>query len=296
MTLGEKQAAASPTSRLIEGIERVDLRIRDIGRALGFYRDVVGLDVAEADDERALLSAPEGRPLLALTTAGVTAPADRRATGLFHTAVRFPDRRALGEALARLVDARYAIGAGDHGVSEALYVDDPDGNGVELYRDRPRDEWPPPRPGELVAMGTEPVDLNDVLNSALSHGALRSGAPEGTVVGHVHFQVADIDRTIEFYRDALGLDLMAKMGTQAAFFSSHGYHHHIGTNVWNSRGRGPASREHAGLDRVVLSATRDELESLRQRLDESGHDFDAVDSQIVLIDPNGIELQFAAQS
>ncbi len=292
----QRGPAPSPTSKLIERIERVELRVRDVDRALGFYRDIVGLEVTHADAERALVSAPQGTPLLSLASAGVTAPAARRATGLFHTAIRYPDRRALGESLARLVEARYAVGAGDHGVSEALYVDDPDGNGVELYRDRPRDQWPPPRPGELVAMGTAPVDLNGLLNDALSHGAVRRAAPAGTVVGHVHFQVADIDQTVEFYAATLGLDLMAKLGTQAAFFASYGYHHHIGANVWNSRGQGPATRAHAGLDRLVLSTRREELDTLRHRLAQGGHRFDGTETEMVVMDPSGIELQFVAES
>jgi catechol 2,3-dioxygenase len=278
------------TSRLIDHIARVELRVRDIERAIDFYRDVVGLQVVEKTTDAALLGVSGDSPLLALSSSGVTQPADRRATGLFHTAFRYPDRIALGLALARLVEAGLRIGAGDHLVSEALYVDDADGNGVELYRDRPRDEWPPPQPGNLVAMATEPVDLDSLL--AESVGAERDGAPSGTAVGHVHFQVADVDETVDFYRDVLGLDLMARIGSQAAFFASNGYHHHIGTNSWNSRGQGPASRESAGLDRAVFATNLAELNDLRARLAERDYEFTEDDDRITLKDPNGIELQF----
>jgi catechol 2,3-dioxygenase len=282
--------AGTATSRLIDHIARVDLRVRDIDRAIGFYRDIVGLKVLEQTGDRALLGGRNEEPIVALSSAGVTQPADGRATGLFHTAFRYPDRIALGLALARLVEAGLRIGAGDHLVSEALYIDDPHGNGVELYRDRPREEWPPPQPGNRVAMATEPVDLNALL--AESDGAEREGSVEGVDIGHVHFQVADVDETVDFYRDVLGLDLMARIGSQAAFFSSGGYHHHIGANTWNSRGQRPASRESAGLNRVQFATERNELESLKSRLGERNYEFNDESDGITLIDPNGIELQF----
>lgn len=279
------------TSNLIERIERVDLRVRDIDRALEFYRDIVGLEVLERDGAGASLGGRDGA-VIALTSEGVTTPAARRATGLFHTAIRYPNRRGLAEALVRLDAAGYRVGVGDHGVSEALYVDDPDGNGVELYRDRPRDQWPRPGPGERVRMGTGPIDLNELV-SDVGSGAAEARAPAGTSIGHVHLQVGDLDRTIAFYRGALGLDLMATLGNQAAFFASRGYHHHIGANVWNSRGQGPAERTHAGLERVVLHVeTRQELRDARDRLSSAGHDVAGDDAELVVGDPDGIELRF----
>jgi bacterioferritin len=139
-------------SRLVKGIGRVDLRVRDIDRAVGFYRDVVGLEVSQMGGTRAELRSPEGPAFLVLDAAGVSEPADPHATGLFHTAFRFPTRAALGDALRRVVDARLELGAGDHLVSEALYVDDPDGNGVELYWDRPVEQWPVSTESALVPM------------------------------------------------------------------------------------------------------------------------------------------------
>ncbi|HEV2755606.1 MAG TPA: VOC family protein, partial [Actinomycetota bacterium] len=146
-------------STLIQRIERVDLRVRDVESSLRFYRDVVGLEVTEQSPERAALATPGGEPFLTLLSTGVTRAADPRSTGLFHIAIRFPTRATLGDALARLADAGLAIGAADHAVSEALYISDPDGNGVELYYDRAVEEWPPPTGGALVPMVTLPVDL-----------------------------------------------------------------------------------------------------------------------------------------
>jgi catechol 2,3-dioxygenase len=281
-------------STLIDHIGRVNLRVSNIGAAVDFYRDIVGLHVLEQDGNRALLGAAEGPGFLALNSDGVDARAVRHATGLFHTAFRYPDRAALAEALARVIGAGLELGAGDHGVSEALYIDDPDGNGVELYRDRPVEEWPKPGPDERVRMYTEPVDLSGLLAESGRDGATSAAAPPGTGIGHVHLQVSDVGRTVSFYVDEVGLDLMARMGGQAAFFSSNGYHHHVGANSWNSSGRGPAPRNHAGLDQVDFSA-RDssELERLEDRLSETGHALERRADGLITRDPDGVELRFS---
>jgi catechol 2,3-dioxygenase len=283
------------TSRLIGRIERVDLRVTDVEGALAFYRDVVGLDVVEKDSDDAALAAPGGPVFLRLTSAGVTQPAVRSATGLFHVAIRFPGKAALGDALARLVSAGYEIGAGDHGVSEALYVDDPSGNGIELYYDRPREQWPAPSGDALVGMTTGPVDLQGLLDAGNGHAAVGADAAPDTDVGHVHLQVAEIERTVRFYVDELGLDLTQRFGGQAAFLSSNGYHHHIGANTWSSRGGTLAPEDSAGLARIVFAVTdEDVLERTRLRLAEHGRAPMGSDGRdFTVTDPDGIELGFA---
>jgi catechol 2,3-dioxygenase len=281
------------TSTLIDSIGRVDLRVQEIARAVDFYRDIVGLEVVNQTDQRASLRAPGGPVLLTLEATGVDTPADRGATGLFHTAFLYPDRVSLADALARLVEGGYRIGAGDHGVSEALYVDDPDGNGIELYRDRPVEDWPKPGPGERVGMHTAAVDLKDLLSDSQNLGAASTAAPEGTRIGHVHLQVSDLERTLRFYVDGLGLDLMATMMGSAGFMSSGGYHHHIGANTWNSRGRGPAPRNRAGLDRLVLRVpSSEDLDRARSRLGELGFETAGSPEELIVRDPDGIELRF----
>ncbi|HET7483422.1 MAG TPA: VOC family protein [Actinomycetota bacterium] len=273
----------------------MDLRVRSIDESLAFYRDVVGLEVAERSIESAALRSPGGAELLRLNSAGVTERAEKRATGLFHVAIRFPTRSALGDVLARLVAAGIEIGAGDHGVSEALYIDDPDGNGVELYWDRPEDQWPAPSEDMLVPMVTLPVDLQGVLDEGRGNDAVGRLAEAGTDVGHVHLQVSDVESTVRFYADEVGLDLVARMGGQAAFFSSNGYHHHIGANAWNSRGSGPATPSHAGLSRVVFGVDDvEQLERLRLRLEEHGHRVSGAENESVMVsDPDGNELVFS---
>ena len=141
-------------------------------------------------------------------------------------------------------------GASDHAVSEALYLDDPDGLGVELYRDRPREEWPPPAPGNRVFMVTEPLDAEGVMDAA--EGDLPDAA-NGLVVGHVHLKVADVDSAVDFWTREIGMELMATYGADAAFIADEGYHHHVGANQWYSRGAALEPAEGPGLDRVVIA-------------------------------------------
>ncbi len=281
-------------SRLIDHIARVDLRVRDIANSLSFYRDVVGLQVARQSPTSASLGSPGRSEFLALDSTDVTAPAEATATGLFHVAIRFPTRADLGDALARLVAAGAEIGAGDHLVSEALYIDDPDGNGLELYWDRPPEQWPPPRGESIVPMATLPVDLQSLLNEGRGSAAVGAPAPAGTDVGHVHLQVSDIARTARFYGDEVGLDLTGRLGNQAAFFSSNAYHHHIAANTWRSLNGKPASRESAGLERVVFSVSDDqELDSLRRRLAiAEGAVVGDDDGAVVVRDPDDNEVWF----
>ena len=222
---------------MITHVKRVDLRVDDLAAATAFYRDVVGL---EATGDGAALGPAAGPQLLRLTSEGVGSRAPRRAAGLFHTAFRFPTRPDLAAALRRA--APYLTGASDHGVSEALYLDDPAGNGVELYWDRPRDAWPPD-------MVTEPLDLQDLAAA----GPAAPRAPEGTDIGHVHLKVSDLPRAEEFWVGDLGFDVMHRYGTDAAFVATGGYHHHVGLNTWMSRGATVGPPDAAGLDRVVFA-------------------------------------------
>jgi catechol 2,3-dioxygenase len=289
----EATREALTRSRLIDRIERVDLRVRDIDTSLGFYRDLVGLEVLSRDEHHAELGPPGGPVMLRLDSTGVTFPAEQRSTGLFHVAIRFPNRPALGDVLARLASAQMAIGAGDHLVSEALYIDDPDNNGIELYRDRPVDEWPEPEGDMIVPMATLPVDLDGVLSEGRGADAVGRQAAPGTDIGHVHLQVSDIPATTRFYSEVLGLDLIATLGAQAGFYSSNGYHHHIGANTWNSRGAQPARKDQAGLERIVFAVReRDELQDAKVRLAEFGASTQEDADELMVLDPDGVELRF----
>jgi catechol 2,3-dioxygenase len=192
---------------------------------------------------------PEADELVALRASERPGPAPRRATGLFHTAFVYPTRGQLGAALLRVANERAAFaGASDHLVSEALYLDDPDALGIELYRDRPRETWPAPEPGEKVHMDTLPLDLHALAAEA-------EGDSRGVRIGHVHLKVADVEEAVRFWTGEVGLELMAGWAGQAAFLAADGYHHHIGVNTWSSRGADPEPPEGPGLDAVVLGGT-----------------------------------------
>jgi len=230
-------------------IDHVALRVSDVARSAAFYALVGGLEVRAQDEERATLGAPAGGPtILRLRRSQRQTRSAARSTGLFHTALLFEGRAGLGGALRRIAEAGIPLtGASDHGVSEALYLDDPDGLGVELYRDRPRESWAPPAaPGDRVAMFTGPLDVRALLGDA---------APDAgrVTLGHAHLKVSDLDVAVRFWVDGLGFDLMQHFGGAAAFVAAGGYHHHVGLNVWHSLGAPPEDRAAPGLDQVALS-------------------------------------------
>jgi catechol 2,3-dioxygenase len=272
----------------------VSLRVTDLDRARDFYSDALGLVTLSEQDGVARMGAGD-RPLVELdANESAASPSPPRATGLFHLALLFPSRAELGRTVQRVLDTGVGLtGASDHLVSEAVYLNDPDGNGIEIYRDRPREQWPPPPPGQAVAMDTIPLDLGGLMADAASPNG--AADPE-TVMGHVHLKVSDLDQSVAFYRDALGLDLMAQLGPQAAFLSAGGYHHHVGLNVWHSRGAGPPPPGAAGLSWFALElpsreAVGEAVESLRH----AGHETeDDGDGEVLVRDPDGICIRLRA--
>ena len=189
-------------------IRAVHLAVSSLGTSVEFYRRVVGLELLSQGAEVAVLGTPAGEPLLHLTRLAEPAPAPPGSIGLFHAAILLPDRRALAAAARRLMLApRPLTGASDHGVSEALYLRDPDDIGLELYADRPRDAWPA-TPDGGIAIFTAPLDLKELLAMEPDPEAT---VPPGTTIGHVHLRVSDPERSVRFYRDVLGLDLIAEM-------------------------------------------------------------------------------------
>jgi catechol 2,3-dioxygenase len=267
-------------------VARVALRVSDVERSAGFYSRVAGLAVRESDDDAASLGAPDGGPLrLELRRSARPGTAPRRAAGLFHTAFRYPGRPGLGAALRRLAEARHPLaGAADHLVSEALYLEDPDGLGIELYRDRPRSEWPPPAPGERVRMDTLPLDLDPILAAADP-----DGPADGIEIGHVHLKVADVERSVRFWTEAIGLELMTRFGADAAFLADDGYHHHVGVNAWFSRGAELEPPDGPGLDQVVVGVDDPgAFERLRGRVEAAGVPVSGSDDRVETSTPDGV--------
>ncbi|MGC9467404.1 MAG: VOC family protein [Anaerolineae bacterium] len=216
----------------------VHLTVANAERMLGFYEEVLGFIRRSGKKGVVQLGAGETRVLLQLTEDPDARPKPSGTTGLYHFAIRVPTRRDLALALLRLRDHDYPLqGASDHGVSEALYLVDPEGNGIEIYRDRPREAWP--RGGDELEMMTAPLDLKELLETLEADNAGSAASTKmapGTDIGHIHLQVGDLSEAERFYQDILGLDLMQRYGNSAAFFSAGGYHHHVAVNVWAGRG------------------------------------------------------------
>jgi catechol 2,3-dioxygenase len=211
----------------------VHLTVSDLGRSLDYYERIVGLQVHDRENGSARLGAG-GEDLLVLYEQPGAEPAPRN-TGLFHFALLVPSRHDLARWLTHAIKDDIALeGLSDHLVSEAIYLRDPDWHGIEIYRDRPRAEWE--REGDYVKMATIPLDVQGVLSALDGGEGPFERLPRDTTMGHVHLQVADIPATERFYTGQLGLDLQARYGPQATFMSAGGYHHHLGANVWNSRG------------------------------------------------------------
>ncbi|WP_123623221.1 VOC family protein [Halorubrum sp. CSM-61] len=277
-------------------IGRAALRVADLNETTAFYRDVVGLAVLDRDggDRPTAVLGVDGTTLLVLEEEPDRPERARTDAGLFHTAFRVPSRAALGEALARVRDRWRLDGASDHLVSEALYLDDPEGNGVEIYRDRPREEWPVDDDG-TVRMATEPLDVEGVTGAAGgSDDGPADRVPPGTDVGHMHLEVTSLSAFEAVYVDGFGFEV-GMTGPNVRFVAAGGYHHHLGANTWRGRTTPAAGRGLAWFEVVVPDAAA--LEALRERLDEAavGGDVeftvDERDEGIAVTDADGIEVR-----
>jgi catechol 2,3-dioxygenase len=267
----------------------VELTVSDLGRSLDYYRKAIGLGVRQEVDGRASLGGDS--ELLVLHEVPGAQPAPRN-TGLFHFALLVPERRDLAAWLAHAIREQVPMtGVSDHFVSEALYLRDPDGHGIEIYADRPRELWE----GQVARMTTEPLDLENLLGELDDpEQEPFDGLPGGTVMGHVHLQVADIPETLRFYRDVMGFDEMATLGSQATFLATGGYHHHVGANTWASAGAPPPPEGSASLRLASVflpdSASRDEVVG---RVAATGQDPEETPEGPVVRDPSGNRLLLA---
>lgn len=236
-------------------IGKVVLTVNDLSRVGDFYQDVIGLNRISGDAGTLVLGAGD-LPLLELRrdTGARFRPQE---AGLFHTAFLLPDRHALGSWLRGAAERGQALdGASDHLVSEAIYLHDPEGNGIEIYADRPRTSWQ--RNGAEVQMDTVALDLQGLIAAGR---APWHNMPEGSVIGHVHLQVGNVAQAEEFYMNSLKMDRTSHV-FGASFFATGGYHHHLAGNIWNSRGAGPRSVDATGLSEVVLQADPDAMRAL----------------------------------
>jgi catechol 2,3-dioxygenase len=261
--------SAVPTfaSRTPLRIGATALAVRDLDRVAGYYQSLLGLAEIERTAGTVRLGAG-GVPFLILEHRPDAGPDDPRAAGLYHNAFLMPTRRDLARWIAHIIAQRVPVsGASDHEVSEAIYLDDPEGNGVEVYADRPASSWR--WQDNMVAMVTEPLDVEAILQEIDEKTPPYTTAPEGLRVGHIHLHVGDVGKAEEFYGGIMGLAVVRRRGG-ATFMSSGGYHHHVGANTWRSPGAGPRDPDRAGLSWFAIEAEEKAHDRLAARLRAAG--------------------------
>jgi catechol 2,3-dioxygenase len=255
-------------------VGRVRLQVSDLERSLAWYGQVLGMRVLSRDGGRATLGAQGGdRPLVELAERPGAAPVPHRGRlGLYHFAILLPDRAALGRFVTHLDEVGERFGASDHLVSEATYLHDPDGLGIEVYADRPRPSWK--ADGAELRMDTTPMDVRSVV--AAGGGERWTGMPAGTTIGHVHLHVGTLERAAAFYHAALGLDAVVWSYPGALFLSAGGYHHHLGLNTWAGPvARPPAADEAQLLEWELVVPSAADVEAVSRSLADAGFTVDA---------------------
>ncbi len=264
-------------------LSQATLRVRDLEASLAFWRDLLGLELVQAHGDRYTLAPSGGAFVLELQHDPKAPPRPHPSVGLYHLAVLLPGPEDLGALLRRLLEARYPLeGVADHGVSEAVYLRDPEGNGLELYRDRPRHTWP--YQGGALAMFTRPLDVEGLLAQAPRPRPL----PPKARLGHVHLHVADLEEAEAFYTGVLGLTVTQRTYPGARFLAAGAYHHHLGLNTW-ARGR-RAPPEATGLVRYAWRVDPQALEELKHHLEARRVPYREDGTALELVDPAGVRV------
>jgi catechol 2,3-dioxygenase len=287
MTSTEKTTTTAATLPGAMRLGAAHLTVTDLDRSIPFYTNTVGLRLMERTEDGVATMGAGDDAVVVLHELPGARPAGRHA-GLYHVALLYPTREELAHATGRLAVTRTPIqGASDHGTHEAIYLPDPDGNGLELAADRPRTEWP-----ELNAysIGPQPLDL-DALLAAAGDGHPNAAASPGLQVGHVHLHVGDVDEGLRFYRDVVGFEEMVRLPT-AAFVAAGGYHHHLAFNVWRGPGVPPQPEAVTGLRHwTLVLPDADSVDALRARARDAGVAVEEDGDALVLRDPWRIELR-----
>lgn len=281
-------------------ISHVQLKVSDMNRSLRFYEEVLGFSVLNRSGNEVYLTTDGKRSLISLVEVPNSFPLQRGQAGLYHFALLLPTRKDLANFVQNLIQHNVRIGAGDHYVSEAIYLYDPDGNGIEVYRDRPEEEWEWFTESD-INMGTDPVDFPSLLaESDNSWNKL----PEDTVMGHIHLSVSNLQQSEQFYIDLLGYNLVKRYTRQALFVSTGKYHHHIGMNTWESLGGNIGAENSVGIKSYTIVLENENMANqIKEKLTSANHKVELFDEApkfggnqlFSTIDPSGIRIVFTIE-
>jgi catechol 2,3-dioxygenase len=272
-------------------IGHVKVKVTNLQRSIRFYQDVLGFDILEQTSSTVKLTTDGKTSFLSLEQPENVLPKQERTTGLYHFAILLPNQTALANIVIQLVNKGVRFGSSDHLVSEALYLHDPDGNEIEIYRDRVPSEWNWKR--DEVDMAVDPLDFENLLKHATPDKPWQK-MPAETVMGHIHLHVSELKKTEEFYVKGLGMDVVNRFGSQALFLSYGKYHHHVGVNTWNGVGAPAPAKNSVGLESYTLifdneGARNQVLTNLKQLgaevLEENNH--------FITFDPSGNRIELA---
>lgn len=260
------------------------LKVEDIERSKEFYTEIMGFKALDTKENEVVLTANDKDSILTIIEPDDIRPKLPRRTGLYHFAILLPSRIHLGMFLKHIKDKGYPItGGSNHGVSEAVYLEDPDDNGIEIYRDVDSEGWQ--HEGEEIKMVTLPLDYNEIMNE--TNGQTWQGMPEETIIGHIHLHVSDLDESKKFYCDGLGFDVVMKMTNSALFISTGGYHHHIGLNIWNGKGALPLPEDSVGMKYYTLVMPDADIRDEKiNKLKSLGYEIIEKDDDIYTKDPS----------
>lgn len=265
-------------------VGEVGLKVMDINKMKKFYEEIIGFEVISEGQSSVELGAG-GKTLLKLeATEGIT-PKQSRYAGLYHYAILLPTREDLGRVLVHLHQNGIQLGSSDHLVSEAVYLSDPEGNGIEIYRDREPEQWN--WSNDEVSMAVDPIDAKGLIEAAQKSGEPWSGLPAAAVMGHIHLHVSNLNEARNFYVDGLGFDVVASMGDQALFLANQKYHHHIGVNVWNGKDIPALPENKAGLHYYTLMLESEKRTKLANNLRSAGIEIAELNDYWEVKDPSG---------
>lgn len=269
-------------------VGQVNLKVQNLDRAVSFYREVIGFKVLEQTNNKVDLTADGKTALLSIEQPDSVVPKQPQTTGLYHFALLLPKRSDLAKIVQHFTEIGLRVGSSDHLVSEALYLSDPDGNGIEIYVDRDPSQWS--WQNNEVAMAVDPLDFVDLLSSGKQQSW--KGLPAGTVMGHIHLHVSELRKTEEFYTKGLGFEVVNRYGNQALFISTGKYHHHIGLNTWNGVGAPTPPVNGVGLESFTLILPNEASRSaIVANLKSIGADIIEENGSFVTVDPSGNHIQ-----